>query len=245
MVNARIFFKKTSITHWYADFRFASQRLPAPISTPADSCFQNWSLICAFIEIIVEIITICIYAIVFYRFHSKRRLAKSMDLRDKARSDLYLAQLRSQSAPNTPGFQKTPMSSTFPSHLHDDPVNAAENGEYYNESTQFASKHQSCSQPKPFTLQPPPIKVHSATPAPPQDGFEPAAQVHEHVPAAPGEQTYDAVPIPGAYSSPLASPAHQPQSLNFSTPQPGQAFTTEGRVESPPHSPALQHTTLH
>ncbi|KAF4634579.1 hypothetical protein G7Y89_g3526 [Cudoniella acicularis] len=28
----------------------------------------------------------------------------------------------------------------------------------------------------------------------------------EHVSAAPGEQTYDAVPIPGAYASPLSSP---------------------------------------
>jgi hypothetical protein len=43
---------------------------------------------------------IIIYAIVFYRFWSKRKLRKSMAVRDKARSDLYLAQLRSQSAPN-------------------------------------------------------------------------------------------------------------------------------------------------
>lgn len=204
---------------------------------------QSWSLICAFIEIVVEIITISIYAIVFYRFYSKRRLAKSMDLRDKARSDLYLAQLKSQSAPNTPGFQKTPMTSTFPSHLHDDPIDAAENGEYHGEGTQFASKHQSFSQPKPFTLQPPPIKIHSATPNLSQDGFEPTSQVQEHVPAAPGEQTYDAVPIPGAYASPLGSPGFQPQSLNFST-QPGQAYTTEGRIESPPSSPRLQHAGL-
>ena len=195
---------------------------------------QNWSLICAFIEIIVEIITITIYGIVFYRYYSKRRLTKSMDLRDKARSDLYLAQLRTQSAPNTPGFQKTPMASSFPKDLHDDPISAAENGEHYTEGTQFASKHQSFSQPKPFTLQPPPIKVHSATPALQQDGFESAPQVQEHVPAAPGEQTYDAVPIPGAYSSPLASPG-----MNFGSSQPGQAYTTEGRVESPPTSPRL------
>lgn len=168
-----------------------------------------------------------------------------MDLRDKARSDLYLAQLRSQSAPNTPGFQKTPMTSTFPAHIHDDPIDAAENGEHYNESTQFASKHQSFSQPKPFNLQPPPIKVHSATPALSQDGFEPAPQVQEHVPAAPGEQTYDAVPIPGAYASPLQSPGYQPQSMNFGS-EPGQAYTTEGRVslESPPTSPRLRHSTL-
>lgn len=197
---------------------------------------QNWSLICAFIEIIVEVITVAIYGIVFYRYYSKRRLHKSMDLRDKARSDLYLAQLRTQSAPNTPGFQG-PRSPSFPNH-NEDSYSAAENGE----STQFASKHQSFSQPKPFTLQPPPIRVQHATPHIEQDGFEPAAAplvVNEHVPAAPGEQTYDAVPIPGAYSSPLVSPSYQPRVMSF-----GQAVTTEGRVESPPQSPRLGHAAL-
>ena len=157
-----------------------------------------------------------------------------MDLRDKARTDLYLAQLKAQSAPNTPGIQKTPMTSNFPSHLHDDPIDAAENGEHYSEGTQFASKHQSFSQPKPFTLQPPPIKIHAASPTVSQEKFDPAPkpQVQDHVPAAPGEQTYAAVPIPGAYSSPLSSPG-------FGATQPGQAYTTEGRVESPPTSPRL------
>ena len=65
---------------------------------------QNWTLICIIIEIVVEVISITLYSIVFYRYYTKRRLFKSMDLRDRARSDLYLAQLRSQSAPNTPGF---------------------------------------------------------------------------------------------------------------------------------------------
>lgn len=201
---------------------------------------QHWSLICALIEIIVEVITIAIYGIVFYRFYSKRKLHKSMDLRDRARSDLYLAQLRSQSAPNTPGFQK----GNVPSKLHDDPLDAAENGENYDNSTQFAQKHQSFSTPKPFNLQPPPIRVQNATPSLSQEGFvAPAAA--EHVPAAPGEQTYDAVPIPGAYASPLSSPAFQPQSLNFGAPaQPGQAYTIDSRVESPPSSPRLPNSTL-
>lgn len=199
---------------------------------------KHWSLICAFIEIIVEIITISIYAVVFYRFYSKRRLHKSMDVRDKARNDLYLAQLRTQSAPNTPGFQKTPMTATFPSNVRDDPIHDAENGE----STQFASKHQSFSQPKPFQLQPPPIKIHHATPALSQDGFETAPQLNEHVPAAPGEQTYDAVPIPGSYASPLASPSFHHQNIDNSAP--GQAYTTDGKVDSPPGSPRLHHTAL-
>ncbi|KAM0450338.1 hypothetical protein ACHAPV_004007 [Trichoderma viride] len=69
---------------------------------------QNWSLICIIIEVVVEVISILLYSIVFYRYYSKRRLHKSMDVRDRARSDLYLAQLRSQSAPNTPGFPRSP-----------------------------------------------------------------------------------------------------------------------------------------
>lgn len=56
------------------------------------------------IEVVIECISITLYSVVFYRYYTKRRLMKSMDMRDKARSDLYLAQLRSQSAPNTPGF---------------------------------------------------------------------------------------------------------------------------------------------
>ncbi|KAL9023769.1 MAG: hypothetical protein Q9180_008114, partial [Flavoplaca navasiana] len=149
----------------------------------------QWALICALIKIIVEVITIAIYGIVFYRYYTKRRLHKSMDLRDRARSDLYLAQLRSQSAPNTPGFQKTPMSPSFPSHLHGNDLSKAEN----------EKRQSSLSQPKPFT-QPPPIRVQHATPSIQQDDFEPA-KPQEHVPAAPGEQTYEAVPIPGAYAS--------------------------------------------
>jgi hypothetical protein len=76
---------------------------------------QSWSLICCIIEVVVETITILIYGIVFYRYYSKRKLRKAMDVRDHARSDLYLAQLRSQSAPNTPGFG--PQSPSFSTHL--------------------------------------------------------------------------------------------------------------------------------
>ncbi|KAI9866035.1 MAG: hypothetical protein M1813_002002 [Trichoglossum hirsutum] len=179
---------------------------------------QGWALICCIIEIVVETITIVVYAVVFYRFASKRRLRKSMDIRDKARSDLYLAQLRSQSAPNTPGltpgFPQTPKPASS-----EDAQSQAEEG-------QFATKPQSFSQPKPFALQPPPIKVQNATPQPPQEGFE-------STPAAPGEQQYDAVPIPQAYPSPVASPSFPPTQSTV----PGQAFTTSTRVESPPTSP--------
>jgi hypothetical protein len=181
---------------------------------------QEWSLVCCIIEIVVETITIGIYAIVFYRFWSKRKLRKSMDIRDKARSDLYLAQLRTQSAPNTPGFAQSARSATFPTKGGDE-YSAAENGENYGSGAQVvtvspASAHGS----SPFKLQAPPIKIHHATPRA-QDGFQsaptptssppPQDRQNEHVAAAPGEQTYDAVPIPGAYASPLTSPAVQPQ----------------------------------
>lgn len=181
---------------------------------------QEWSLVCCIIEIVVETITIAIYAIVFYRFWSKRKLRKSMDVRDRARSDLYLAQLRSQSAPNTPGFAQSMRSPTFPNN-GGDAYSTAENGENYH-NTQFATASPASAQsPSPFKLQAPPIKVHHATPHAPQDGFEsaptptasppPQERQNDHVTAAPGEQTYDAVPIPGAYASPLTSPAIQPQ----------------------------------
>lgn len=147
-----------------------------------------------------------------------------MAQRDKARSDLYLAQLRSQSAPNTPGFgPMSPRSGGWrppPGHPnYVDPQSAAENGE--SDNVQYARE---IAQPQPFSLQAPPIKIQGATPKVNQDGFEAPARTgtasppvspgfqerhNEHMPAAPGEQQYAAVPIPGAYT-PLASPSHPP-----------------------------------
>lgn len=186
---------------------------------------QNWSLLCCIIEVVVEVITISIYAVIFYRFYSKNRLRKSMDTRDRARSDLYLAQLRSQSAPNTPGYAagQTPRSARFPTMSKSDAYSVAEEGVsplQYAEVSPIVTQSPSTS----FKLQAPPIKVHHATPRQPQDGFVTAPpraatspppphqeRKNEHVEAAPGEQTYDAVPIPGAYASPLTSPAFQQQ----------------------------------
>jgi hypothetical protein len=186
---------------------------------------QNWALVCCIIEVVIETLCIIIYGIVFYRFWSKRKLRKSMAIRDKARSDLYLAQLRSQSAPNTPGFgPMSPRSGGWrppPGHPHYvDPHSAAENGE--SDKVQFARE---IAQPQPFSLKAPPIKIQGATPKVEQEGFDapqrtntaspplsPGLQerINEHVPAAAGEQQYAAVPIPGAYV-PLASPSHPPQ----------------------------------
>ncbi|PKY01299.1 hypothetical protein P168DRAFT_242325 [Aspergillus campestris IBT 28561] len=173
---------------------------------------QDWGLVCAIIEIVIEVLIILIYAVVFYRFWTKRRLMKSMDRRDKARSDLYLAQLRVQSAPNTPGFPRTPKTPFVTAGPAQDPYSAAENGESC--ATQFATPR-SPAKPQPtFQLQPPPIRVQHATPKQDQAEFAappapapmspPLEGPAQHMEAAPGERTYDAVPIPEAYTSPMA-----------------------------------------
>lgn len=169
-----------------------------------------------------------------------------MDVRDKARSDLYLAQLRSQSAPNTPGFG--PLSPSYSQHVKSprfppSAYNSSPQAEEGFAGAQFVeAKSNAALNSKPFTLQPPPIKIQAATPKAPQNGFEarstspPAERRIEHVAAAPGEQTYAAVPIPGAYASPLSSPGlAQPQHQRFESV--GQAITSERRIESPPGSP--------
>lgn len=54
-------------------------------------------MVCAIIEISVEFFAICLYLFAFYRiFYTKRRLRKSMNVRDEARSSLWLAKLREQ-----------------------------------------------------------------------------------------------------------------------------------------------------
>ncbi|KAI5862089.1 hypothetical protein GGS23DRAFT_605747 [Durotheca rogersii] len=191
---------------------------------------QNWALICIIIEIVVDVITITLYSVVFYRYYTKRRLAKSMDLRDRARSDLYLAQLRSQSAPNTPGFgPKSPsfsqyaMSPRFPPSAYKSLSDISEaevppftqGAQIAEPPSAFAAQRGPAE--KPFKLQAPPSKAPSATPklaqspfrtptTPDAPGFGPVTgsdanvNVNEHGPVAPGEIQYAAVPIPGAYA---------------------------------------------
>ncbi|KAE8864986.1 hypothetical protein PTNB73_05874 [Pyrenophora teres f. teres] len=141
---------------------------------------QNWALVCCIIEIVVEVLVIAIYGVVFYRFWSKRH-------------PMYV-----------------------------DPHSAAEAGE--SDKVQYAYARE-IAQPQPFTLQAPPIKITGATPKVEQNGFDAPPRAHtvspplaspsfqerrnEHVGAAPGEQQYAAVPIPGAYT-PLASPSYPP-----------------------------------
>lgn len=175
------------------------------------TCSQSWALICCIIEIVVETITIAIYGIIFYRYYSKRQLRKSMHVRDKARSDLYLAQLRSQSAPNTPGFpgMKSPR---FPPTAHsNNPLSDAEEG--FAPGARFVEATSSPKPAKPFQLQPPPIKIHTASPKTQTGAFGQEETNAGHAPPAAGEQQFAAVPIPGAYQP--ASPPPQQTAFRF------------------------------
>ncbi|KAJ5242467.1 uncharacterized protein N7469_000794 [Penicillium citrinum] len=177
---------------------------------------QDWGLVCAIIEVVIELLAIIIYAVVLYRIWTKRRLMKTMNGRDQARDDLYLAQLRLQSAPNTPGFagfSSNPPKSPFAYAAQVDPYSAAEKGQAPRSptTTQYASPR-SPTRPVPsFQLQPPPIRVQQPTPkttqgefsAPSQTPSPPPQSAPQHVAAAPGETEYAAVPIPGGYSSPM------------------------------------------
>lgn len=192
---------------------------------------QNWTMICIIIEIVIEVICIVLYSVVFYRYYTKRRLTKSMDMRDRARSDLYLAQLRSQSAPNTPGFgPKSPALSQYamsPRHppaayrnlgdIEESPFTPG--GKLHEPQSQFSP-----SSPSGFKLQAPPKKAPTATPKSDQVAFTPTATSHptvpqhethqEHGPIADDEPTYASVPIPGAYAgAALKSPP--PNQVSF------------------------------
>lgn len=53
----------------------------------------DWTFVCAIIEIVIESLAIILYVAAFWRYASKSRLRKSMDLRDQARHELYLRKL--------------------------------------------------------------------------------------------------------------------------------------------------------
>lgn len=140
---------------------------------------NNWVLVCIFIEVAIEVMAITLYSIVFYRYYTKRKLHKSMDMRDKARSDLYLAQLRSQSAPNTPGLKSPGLYSQYALSPRQPEktfgslgaIDEQQNGQqaepsftpgaarYVEPESSFARQQQPT-----FKLQAPPTKAPSATP---------------------------------------------------------------------------------
>lgn len=197
---------------------------------------QNWALICIIIEIVVEVICISLYSIVFYRYYTKRRLHKSMDSRDKARSDMYLAQLRTQSAPNTPGFgPKSPafsqyaMSPRFPPNTYRNLGDIEESP--FTPSAPMQEPQSAFAAPKEtgFKLQAPPTKAPSSKPklqngalavmnesasTTPRSPTPPEPVFDQHTPAAANEPVYESVPIPGAYAD-AAVKSPPPQQTGF------------------------------
>lgn len=183
---------------------------------------QNWSLICCIIEVVIEVVTIAIYGITFYRYYSKRRLRKTMAARDRARSDLYLAQLKMQSAPNTPGLPNGLLSPRDggwrPPQGFDSYNNDLESGlDEKSEGGRFITVNErKIAEPKPFTLAPAPVKKsakfdNSSETSSPIVPATPTTVVHAPVAAAPGETQYAQVAIPGAYApmSPAFAPAQR------------------------------------
>lgn len=210
---------------------------------------QNWSLICMIIEIVVEVICITLYSVVFYRYYTKRRLTKSMDMRDRARSDLYLAQLRSMSAPNTPGFApkspgaasayggyygpKSPALSSYAMSPRHPPAAYQTMGQIPEAASPFTPggnnvvvPESQFSRPSPsFKLQAPPAKAPSATPKLNQGAFTPTSAT----PATPSAPEF----APGPSQSQLE---HAPQAADEPTydavPIPG-AYADQA-IKSPP-----------
>ncbi|KAL2259169.1 hypothetical protein VTK26DRAFT_7245 [Humicola hyalothermophila] len=175
---------------------------------------QDWTLVCIIIELVIEIISILLYSVVFYRYWTKRKLHKSMDMRDKARSDLYLAQLRTQSAPNTPGFgPKSPtfsqyaLSPRFPPSTYRSLGDIDENASPFTPGGKGLVVPQSSFSPKQttgFKLQPPPAKANPATPATPKAGYKPPTAAD----LSPASTT--APPLPAAASTAAAVNVNEP-----------------------------------
>lgn len=177
---------------------------------------QNWSLVCIVIEIVVEGMSIALYGVIIYRYYTKRKLRKSMAMRDRARSDLYLAQLRSQSAPNTPGFgPKSPSFSQYALSPRHPPPSAfrsmsdIKEGSPFTPGGRLVEPLSQFNRPQDnFKLQAPPAKAPSATPktgptvtiTSPRTPTPPSENVAPHGPAAATEPVYESVPIPSAYA---------------------------------------------
>jgi len=131
-----------------------------------------------------------------------------MAARDRARSDLYLAQLKMQSAPNTPGLPGGLLSP------RDGGWRPPQGYDYYNEERsmemgeagydekaddgQFVTVNErKFTEPAPFALQAPPSKAPKANKS---EASTPVEQTGSSMPAAPGEVQYGQVEIPGAYA---------------------------------------------
>lgn len=175
---------------------------------------NDWVLVCIAIEIVVEMMAIALYSIVFYRYYTKRKLHKSMDMRDKARSDVYLAQLRTQSAPNTPGLKSPGLYSQYTMSPRNPEKSFASLGAIeeqtqeqpsFTGTTRFVEPKSSFGQPQTsFKLQAPPLKAPSATPKASQGGLTPTSATTPNIPE------YPAYPMP---THPPSPPQPEPPSV--------------------------------
>ncbi|RKF61122.1 hypothetical protein OnM2_044017 [Erysiphe neolycopersici] len=161
---------------------------------------QNWVLVCCIIEIVLESITILLYAAVFYRYYTKQRLRKSMHIRDQARSDLYLARRRTQSVLMSPNIESQ-LQETKEKHL---PLEIDQTCL----STLVEKRPNIAISAKPFSLQSPPRKASFTTHKTPSKSC-PIEQTAQAVNTTSSGPIYEKVPIPSAYSASPFQQSHQ------------------------------------
>ncbi|CAD6503936.1 BgTH12-05679 [Blumeria graminis f. sp. triticale] len=169
---------------------------------------QNWVMVCCIIEIVLESITILLYTVIFYRYYTKQRLRKSMDVRDRARADLVLAQTRCQSNSN-PSSLKPPLQYQDPNTPRS-PLPLLQTqfmtkeGVFSNDTRFVEVSPHSPIPAKPFYLQPVPNKGLSTTQMCSQPNIEPTVLSPYRQTGLPNEQKYSSVSIPCAYTMPHA-----------------------------------------
>lgn len=153
---------------------------------------QDWVLVCAIIEITVETITIAIYGFTFWRLASKRKLRKSMDIRDKARNELWLAKLREQQTAeaNEP-------------KLPDEETDANTAYNKLNGTTVYASSPDAEEGRAPIMLQRPPRGNYATAPHKAVN-ISPPGSAGDRVPPTPRSVSFQA-PLTGTYPPPPMS----------------------------------------
>ncbi|KAH8145584.1 uncharacterized protein LAJ45_10384 [Morchella importuna] len=174
---------------------------------------QDWVLVCAIIEISVETITIAVYAFAFYRLASKRKLRKSMDVRDKARSELWLAKLREQQqAEAEAGEPKNACDETDANTAYNK-LNDTTVDPYSNLSD--AEEGRAAPMPAPIVLQRPPKGNYATAPHKARRvSISPPNSSGDKVPPTPRSVSFQA-PLSASYPPPPMSatfPARVPSS---------------------------------
>ncbi|KAK7989258.1 hypothetical protein PG989_009573 [Apiospora arundinis] len=178
-------------------------------------CARNWTLICIIIEIVIEVISISLYSVIFYRYYTKRRLAKSMDMRDPA---VAVGPQHTWFRTQVTGFLTIRHVAALPPSAYKSLGEISEQPPQptftpAEPQSSFAQAASPASESKPFSLQAPPKKAPRATPGNGSGALRtpdtPTAPVQNFDFVAPGEQQYDSVPIPGAYADAVNKPVYR------------------------------------